>query len=133
MVIAGLTGNKDVTPSTVAVYSEEHGYLDSEGNTVWSLMTDGGKTFGVQGQAISLTESSVMDALNDGNPIICSVRPGDFTDSGHFIVLTEIAEDGNIRVNDPYSYANSEKTWSYEQLEPQIKALWKLWAIDLGE
>jgi hypothetical protein len=133
MVIAGLTGNKEITPATIAIYSEEHGYLDSEGNTVWSLMTDGGKSFGVQGRSISLTKSSVIDALDDGNPIICSVRPGDFTDSGHFIVLTEIAEDGNIRVNDPYSYANSEKTWSYEQLEPQIKALWKLWAIDLGE
>ena len=34
-----------------------------------------------------------------------------------------------FRVNDPNRRANSEKLWSYETLEPQIR---NLWAISVG-
>lgn len=129
MVIAGLTGTTRVTPYTMAVYSEKNGYLTDDGNTMWSFITDGGQEFGVQGQAISLNEETITDTLEEGFPIICSVRPGDFTDSGHFIVLTGCI-DGKIRVNDPFSYANSEKLWELDVLLPQIKNLWKMQAIE---
>ena len=47
----------------------------------------------------------------------------DFTTTGHYIVLVG-TEDGLLRVNDPNSYANSEKLWTYEQLESQFRNLW---------
>lgn len=65
----------------------------------------------------------IMDNLEVGNPIVCVMGPGDFTTSGHFIVLVG-TEDGLIRVNDPNSRANSEKLWSYEQMESQFRNLW---------
>lgn len=129
MVIAGLTGNAGVTPYTMAVYSEKNGYLTSDGNTMWSFIAAGGEEFGVQGQTISLNEETVTETLKQGFPIICSVRPGDFTDGGHFLVLTDYI-DGKIKINDPYSYANSEKLWDYEVLQPQIKNLWKMQALE---
>jgi len=129
MVIAGLTGNIRVTPYTMAIYSEKNGYLTSDGSTMWSFIANGGEEFGVQGQAISLNEETVIETLKQGFPIICSVGPGDFTDSGHFLVLTGYI-DGKIKINDPYSYANSEKLWEFEVLQPQIKNLWKMQAIE---
>ena len=33
-------------------------------------------------------------------------------------------EDGKFRVNDPNSVINSQKLWSYEELEGQIRNLW---------
>lgn len=130
MVIAGLTGNTRVTPYTMAIYSEKNGYLTSDGSTMWSFIANGGEEFGVQGQTISLNEETVIETLKQGFPIICSVRPGDFTDSGHFLVLTDYI-DGKIKINDPYSYANSDKLWEFEVLQPQIKNLWKMQAIEL--
>ena len=53
--------------------------------------------------------------------------PGDFTSSGHYIVLTGYS-DGAFSVNDPYSINNSNKKWTYEQIESQIKNIWALWA-----
>ena len=41
-----------------------------------------------------------MGALENGEPVICSMRPGDFTTKGHFIVLVGM-EDGKIRVQCP--------------------------------
>jgi predicted double-glycine peptidase len=49
--------------------------------------------------------------------------PGDFTTTGHFIVLTGYDGQGFI-INDPNSEENSEKIWTYQQLKNQIKNLW---------
>ena len=77
---------------------------------------------------IPLVKKRVMDNLEVDNPIICSMRAGDFTTTGHYIVLVG-TEDGMIRVNDPNSHINSEKLWSYEQIEGQIRNLWVIRGI----
>ena len=49
--------------------------------------------------------------------------PGDFTATGHFLVLTGW-EDGKFRINDPNSRENSERLWAYEEIQDQIRNLW---------
>lgn len=123
MVIAGLTGENRVTPYTVASYAQDKGYYVPGVGTRWDLMDEGCREFGVQGTKIELSEHEVTTMLRFGYPIICSMMPGDFTTSGHFIVLTGL-EDGKIRVKDPNSTKRSEMLWDYQTLEKQIKALW---------
>lgn len=123
MVAAGLTGDRTVTPYKVAKFAEENGYYEGEAGTSWSLMTEGARQFGIYGEEMGLDENMIFSALENGNPIICSMRPGDFTTTGHFIVLVG-TEDGKIRVNDPNSKKRSEKLWDYETLYPQINNLW---------
>lgn len=123
MVAAGLTGDNTVTPYKVAQFSAENGYYAGDSGTSWSLMTDGAQQFGIYGEEMGLSEGEVFSALENGHPIICSMRPGDFTTTGHFIVLTGL-EDGKIRVNDPNSRVRSERLWDYSRLEYQINNLW---------
>ena len=123
MVVAGLTGKNDITPYTIAEYSSDHGYYQSEWGTSWSLMTEGIRNFGVVGTNIELSQENIFSELEKGHPIVCSMRPGDFTTIGHFILLTGI-KDGKITVNDPNSKERSNKLWDYETLEYQIKSLW---------
>lgn len=123
MVIIGLTGNNKITPYTVAKYAEENGYYLNEVGTTWDLMTKGSKKFGIVGEKIPLSKETVYNSLEHGHPIICSMRPGDFTTEGHFIVLTDII-DGKIKVNDSNSKIRSSTLWDYSTLEYQIKALW---------
>lgn len=122
MAAAGLTGDDTITPSAVAEQAQRDGYW-VDGVTSWSLMTTGCEAWGLVSEELSLSESAVTGALNDGRPIICSVRPGDFTTTGHFILLAGVETDG-IRVNDPNSPQNSDRLWSYAELEPQIRNLW---------
>jgi len=122
MVVAGLTGKNDVTPYDIAKYADDNGYY-SLGGTSWSIMTEGSKNFGVVGSEITLSKNVIYDYLKNGYPIICSVRPGDFTSSGHFIVLTGIY-DNKIKINDPNSIERSNMLWEYEKLQSQIKNLW---------
>ena len=72
---------------------------------------------------IPLDQTRMVRNLEAGNPIICAVGPGDFTQSGHYILLSAV-EDGAFRVNDPNSRKNSDRRWTYEELAPQIRNLW---------
>lgn len=123
MVAAGLTGDAGITPDRVARYAAEQGYYEGDAGTSWALMTEGAAAFGVIGQEIGLSREQVFAELESGHPVICSMRPGDFTSTGHFIVLVGI-EDGKIRVNDPNSRARSQVLWEYDRLESQINNLW---------
>ena len=123
MVAAGLTGDSSVTPYKVAKTAEEQGYYTGESGTSWSLMTDGAQQWGIRGEELGLSREEIFSALENGQPVICSMRPGDFTTTGHFIVLAGV-EDGQIRVNDPNSVKRSEELWDYETLEYQINNLW---------
>lgn len=123
MVMIGLTGDAKITPDAVAEYASENGYYVEGTGTDWRMMTEGCLDFGIQGEILEMGEESIMTALEEGRPIICSMEPGDFTAAGHFIVLAGI-EDGKIRVNDPNSKVRSEKLWDYSTLAPQIKGVW---------
>lgn len=123
MVVAGLTGKNSVTPYKIAKYAEKKGYYVEGVGTSWELMTKGSKHYGVQGTELGLSKDEIFHALEGGNPIICSMLPGDFTTEGHFIVLIGV-KDGKIQVNDPNSRARSENLWNYDKLKGQIKNLW---------
>ena len=122
MVYTSLTNNNKMTPDKIALFSVENGYYTKEG-TSWYLMTEGAKKLGLKVQELTLSKSLIFTTLENGHPIICSMRKGDFTSSGHFIVLTSL-KNGKIKVNDPNSIKRSNTLWSYEVLEPQIKNLW---------
>lgn len=124
MVICGLTGNAEWNPYKVAAFSEEQGYyIDGEG-TSWDLMTTGAQLLGLNATYGIVDKTYLLENLTSSTPMICSMYPGDFTYSGHFIVLTGIDSDGNIIVNDPNSPNNSKKHWSIEKILPQIRSIW---------
>ena len=106
MVVAGLTGKNDTTPYDIAKYSYEKGYYTEEWGTKWDLMSIGIEPFGIIGKKIVLSKQNLYNELNKGHPLIASMRPGDFTTVGHFIVLTGIKDD-KIIVNDPNSRESS--------------------------
>lgn len=49
--------------------------------------------------------------------------PGDFTSSGHFIVLTGI-QNGKLKINDSNSRKHTEKTWDIDKVLDQTRAAW---------
>lgn len=70
----------------------------------------------------------MMNELEEGHPIVCSMRKGDFTTTGHFILLVGV-QDGKFIVHDPNSKERSKKLWDYETLEYQIRNLWSFQMI----
>lgn len=123
MVLVHLLQDATYTPRYVADFAEENGYYVEGSGSKWTLISEGGETLGLDVTEIPLDENRMMKNLELGNPIICIMGPGDFTTTGHYIVLTG-CEDGKFKVNDPNSKTNSERLWSYEEISGQIKNLW---------
>lgn len=126
MVSVYLTKDTSQNPKWMAEFATENGYYENGSGSKWTLMSEGARQLGLNVRELSLDEESMAENLAAGNPIICILGPGDFTDSGHFIVLTGY-RDGGFVVNDPNSSANSRKLWTLEELRSQIRALWVYW------
>ena len=124
MVYCGLTGHTDKSPLDMAHFSQEQGYYSDGIGTSWTLMSQGAVQLGLNVQEIPLTAQLIIDQLNEGHPVICTMGPGDFTDSGHYIVLLHMNEDGSVAINDPNSPKNSQKSWKLERLMEQMENLW---------
>ena len=119
-----VTGDADTfAPDKIVEFASTNGYYSAGNGSSWTLISEGGVKLGLDVTEIPLVKKRIMDNLEVGNPIICAMGKGNFTSSGHYIVLVG-AEDGKIRVNDPNSHANSEKLWTYEEMESQFRNLW---------
>ena len=123
MVAAGLTGNAAANPLAVADYSSAQGWYVEGYGTEWELMRSGAAYFGLRWRELPLDADRMCAALDAGQPIIASMGPGDFTDSGHYIVLRGYTSDG-FRVLDPNSPDNTELVWPYSRIKDQIMNLW---------
>lgn len=124
MVVCGLTNDSEYNPYDIAMFSMSNDYYISGQGTSWNLMTEGARNLGLTVESGNITQWYIEHNLSSQSPMICSMEPGDFTYTGHFIVLTGIDEDGKIIVNDPNSYINSKKHWEISDLLPQIKSIW---------
>lgn len=118
-----VTGDEAFSPDQVMAFALENGYYADGVGSTWTLISEGGVQLGLDVTEIPLDENRILKNLEVDNPIICVMGPGDFTTTGHFIVLTGI-QDGMLRVNDPNSIENSERLWAYDDICGQIRNLW---------
>lgn len=125
MAYVALTGRTDMDPAAMAAFSEREGYT-VDGMTAWALMTEGAQALGLASEELPADASQVRAALEAGSAVIASVRPGDFTTTGHFIVLAGLAEDGTVIVHDPNSAERTHTTWDIERVLGQASNLWAL-------
>jgi len=123
MVAAGLTGDNSITPYLVAEAAEDGGFYTEGYGSEWTIMSVLSAEFGITATELPLDEGVMKQALSEGKPIVCSMNAGDFTDSGHYIVLVGY-EDGGFRVHDPNSPERSAMLWPYDQIADQIGNLW---------
>lgn len=125
MVAVGLTGDTSYTPKKVADISMEIGTYLSDTGTTWDLMEKGPGQMGFQSwQMKSWSASAILQELESGHPVICSMKEGNFTTQGHFIVLAGVAEDGKVLVNDPNSKVRTQTEWDAQELLDQAKGMW---------
>lgn len=118
-------GDPNTSPDRLIRFAIEEGYCVAGDGTSWSLISQGAKKLGLSVRELQLSERQVLEQLEAGNPVICIMGPGDFTTSGHYIVMVG-QENGLIRVNDCNSANNSQKLWAFSDIQDQIRNLWAL-------
>lgn len=122
MVVVYLTHNREASPIAVAKYSKEAGYSVDGSGSSWTLISEGCMHYGVKAKTVALDESRMKAELDEGHPIVVNVGPGDFTDTGHFMVITGYDDEG-FSINDPNSIEKSGKRWLFRNISSQIRAV----------
>lgn len=123
MVYIYLTGNTDINPADMCAFADENNFAPT-GATERAFMTDGAAMLGITGHNLSVTSSEVASVLAAGEPVICVVRPGDFTSVGHFIVLHGIDDSNMVNIHDPNSSYVSAQKWDLNLVLSQTNACW---------
>lgn len=125
MVITGLT-KEIVTPVETAEFSIRNNCKVFDGGTTWSFFNLIAPKYGIKSKQYSPSQyKKVIEELEKGNPVIASMAPGHFTQSGHFIVLTGVDKDGLIIVNDSYDPHNRKnKAWDFKIILNEAKQFW---------
>lgn len=123
MVYIFKTGRTDMTPVDMCALSEAGNYAPT-GATEWSFMTSGAWQLGLNGTELHNDRDSMTQALRSGAPVIAAVRPGTFTNVGHYIVLYGIDDADQIEVFDPNSASRSARRWGVVEVLNEVEAMW---------
>ena len=124
MVTCGLTGDTQWNPYEVAKMAEDNGYYVDGSGSSWDLMSSGAEKLGLTVSSVIFDAEHIRATLEAGQPIICVMGPGDFTDAGHFLVLTGVDKNGDIILQDPNSVERTKQHWDVQKLMNQMKNLW---------
>ncbi len=106
IIISTLTEHK-VTPADMAEWSVQNGCYIEGGGSYHILIPLACKSYGLKVTGCTQSDrEKILSALKNG--ALCGVimGPGHFTQTGHFIVLYGIDENGKILVSDPANRTN---------------------------
>ena len=125
MAAVYLTGRDKWNPSRVADMAVKEGYMLKHHGSSWQLISEGCEKVGLKAEVLPLVKGTMMDRLDRGELIILALGPGDFTGSGHFVLVTGYEEEG-FRIHDPNRRETSGKIWGFSRLKGQIRNLWAM-------
>lgn len=127
-----------MTPVDLADWAAENGYYALHSGSYHSLIPESLTAFGFTVESVTdRSREHVSQLLEDGYVLTALMGKGTLTNNGHFILITKLLEDGNVRIADPNSYENSRKEWELDLLLSELKkgaaSGGPLWAVRMEQ
>ncbi len=136
IAISNLTGD-ETDPTEVAEWSYENGYVCEGSGSYISLIPNASEHFGLSVEKLGKSSAEeIKQHLEDGKMVIAIMGAGHFTNTGHFIVLRGVTDDGKILVADPVSYNRSTMAWDVSTILKEVKSAGSggpFWSLSLPE
>lgn len=134
MVIATLQ-DKNVTPVTTAQWSMAHAYKALNQGTFYTYFIPQMSVYGIAckrlntsnlyGKSSSSAHTEALNALKNGDWLIACMGKGNWTSSGHFILLYGY-ENGYVYINDPASTKATRVKNTWALFASQVKYMWTI-------
>lgn len=122
-----------VTPKTECAWALAHGYKAPRQGTYYGYFEPAGARYGLRvtrlnyaniyGNATSAYHSQARDALDRGDLVIACMGKGNWTSSGHYVLVWDMQGD-TIYINDPASTLARRTRGSYALFKQQVKYYW---------
>lgn len=123
----------NVNPKTECAWALAHGYKAPHSGTYYGYFEPAGKRYGltvtrlnwsnIYGKATSAYHAQAKDALDRGDLVIACMGKGNWTSSGHYVLVYGIDGD-TIYINDPASTKARRTRGSYSLFKQQVKYYW---------
>lgn len=110
-------------PREIVAYSENHGHYVEGIGTAWTLIEEAAAAYNHTAYELGLDQNEVDSVLAQNGTVILNVKPGQFTTTGHFLLLAGKDENGYI-LHDPNSKNNTSRYWNWKEFEQDIVILW---------
>lgn len=135
MVVSSFTG-QNVTPVDIAQWASESGYCSPGEGSKHQLIPDALTHYGLTVSSLpDRSVESVLNAIKNGQIVVALMNKGHFTNGGHFLLLTQVTEDGQIRIADPADWNNSTMAWDPQLILDEVRKKadggGPLWAIGM--
>lgn len=132
-MILATWADKNVTPKTECAWALKNGYKALNSGTYYSYFVPAFKRYGLKctwlsstniyGNASSPLHAQAKSAVENGDLVIACMGKGNWTRSGHYIVVWNIV--GNtIYINDPASTKLVRTQGDYSLFKKQVKYYW---------
>ncbi len=128
--------SQPVSPVEMADWSAANGYYARQGGSYHGLIPGSLSAFGLQVESVTeRTPEHVSELLDSGRILVALMGKGSLTQNGHFIIIAQLCDNGNVYIADPASYENSTKEWDLQLLMDELKHSYDsggpLWAVSL--
>lgn len=125
--------DKSVTPQSECAWALAHGFKAPHQGTYYGYFESAGRRFGLTVQRLNYTtiygnsksscHTQAKTALDTGDLVIACMGPGNWTSSGHYVLVYGIIGDV-IYINDPASTKKTRTQGSYSLFKQQTKLYW---------
>ena len=132
-MILATWADKKVTPATECAWALKNGYKAYKSGTYYSYFVPAFKRYGLKctwlsstniyGNAASPLHAQAKAAVDRGDLVIACMGKGNWTSSGHYIVVWKI-EGNTVFINDPASTKPARIRGDYSVFKKQVKYYW---------
>lgn len=120
MLVNSFTENTCQPPDMAAWAAANH-YWSSGYGTKHEFILEGAAAFGLHAEPFrDLTAESVISELKSGHILVALMGPGHFSDSGHFIIITEDWSGNQVRVADPARLERTQAAWDVQLILDEL-------------
>ena len=111
----------------VLKWAEENNMYEINSGTRWSLIRSFPSAVSANSEELYITNAEELAGLiQEDGVLVASMRKGQFTENGHFIVITGI-KNGKVSVLDPASICRSLKEWDIQTIfDESNNYFWKI-------
>lgn len=120
MLISSLT-NTYVTPDQMCDWAVENRCWCPGQGSYHCLIPDSAKAYQLKVESMkNYTPEGIYEALNSGKLLVALMKKGHFTNQGHFIIITQISENGKVRIADSNLFENTQVDWEIDLILKEL-------------
>ncbi len=111
-----------VIPPNLADWAAINGYHSPHNGSRHGIIPGTLSAYGLHVESAAGADyDTAAELLRSGHVLVALMGKGTFSNDGHFIIITNILENGNVHIADCYNFENTKMEWDLNLLLSELK------------